>query len=80
MDNPTSSSVLINNNTQSPSHYATSTYNEFVYYKQSDSKKGSFLKNLCLFNIMVTCLEWNSIHLDLFTVGCGLYNFNEEAN
>ncbi len=64
MDNPTPSSVLINN-TQSPSHYATSTYNEFAYYKQSDYKKSSFLKHLFLFNIMVTCLEWNLIQLDV---------------
>ncbi len=29
---------------------------------------------------MVTCLQWNSIHLDLFAVGYGSYNFNEQTN
>ena len=29
---------------------------------------------------MVTCLEWNKCHLDLFAVGYGSYNFNFQTN
>jgi len=62
------------------------SYNEFKYYEVSDYKRGSFLSPLWTFKYlenaprMVTCLEWNKLHLDLFAVGYGSYNFNMQTS
>ena len=64
------------------------SYHDFRYYKPSDYKRGSFVNKLWTFNHndgkdqqrMVTCLEWNKLHLDLFAVGYGSYNFNFQTS
>eukprot|EP01083_Nonionella_stella_P082516 227766_1 len=64
----------------------SSSYHDFRYYSESDYKRGSFLHHLWRFkynecgNKMVTCLEWNKSHLDLFGVGYGSYDFNQQTN
>eukprot|EP01083_Nonionella_stella_P082517 227767_1 len=55
----------------------SSSYHDFRYYSESDYKRGSFLHHLWWFkynecgNKMVTCVEWNKSHLDIFDVGYG---------
>eukprot|EP00483_Globobulimina_turgida_P005814 UN05824 len=60
------------------------SYEEFRYYPDSDYKRGSFVQHLWTFeyssaNQMITCLEWNAVHLDLFGAGYGSYNFNQQS-
>jgi len=70
------------------------SYHDFRYYASSDMRRGAFVKHLWTFrspkgeaekssahsNRMVTCLEWNRDHLDLFAVGYGSYSFNEQTS
>jgi len=68
------------------------SYHKFRYYTSSDMRRGAFVQHLWTFrspkgeaekshsNRMVTCLEWNRDHLDLFAVGYGSYSFNEQTS
>lgn len=67
------------------------SYHAFRYYAPSDMRRGAFVNHLWTFRSpkgeqsagssrMVTCLEWNREHLDLFAVGYGSYSFNEQTS